>query len=53
MTNLALFTDPAEELEGIIPPGILNQAKGLAIYSVLKGGFLFSARAGSGLVIAR
>ncbi|CDH48866.1 sh3 domain-containing protein [Lichtheimia corymbifera JMRC:FSU:9682] len=47
------FCDPAEELEGIIPPGILNEAKGLAIYSVLKGGFLFSARAGSGLVIAR
>ncbi|KAI7875588.1 DUF500-domain-containing protein [Lichtheimia hyalospora FSU 10163] len=47
------FCDPGEELEGIIPPGILNEAKGLAIYSVLKGGFLFSARAGSGLVIAR
>lgn len=37
----------------IIPPHILSDAKGLAIFTVLKAGFLFSGRAGSGLVIAR
>lgn len=37
----------------IIPPEILQNAKGLAIITVLKGGFLFSGRIGSGLLIAR
>lgn len=37
----------------IIDPHILADAKGLAIFTVLKAGFLFSGRAGSGLVIAR
>ncbi|KAI8088710.1 uncharacterized protein BX664DRAFT_331189 [Halteromyces radiatus] len=47
------FIDPGEGLDKIIPSGILRNAKGLAILTVLKGGFLFSGRAGSGLVIAR
>ncbi|CDH55343.1 hypothetical protein AOL_s00004g415 [Lichtheimia corymbifera JMRC:FSU:9682] len=47
------FINPGQGLDTIIPPGILANAKGLAIYSVLKAGFLFSGRAGSGLVIAR
>jgi lipid-binding SYLF domain-containing protein len=37
----------------MIPPHILSNAKGLAIFTVLKAGFLFSGRAGSGLVVAR
>ncbi|KAJ3032621.1 hypothetical protein HDV00_007315 [Rhizophlyctis rosea] len=37
----------------LIPPHIIANAKGLAVLSVLKAGFLFSGRAGSGLVIAR
>ncbi|RKO97442.1 Sh3 domain YSC-like 1, partial [Caulochytrium protostelioides] len=37
----------------MIPPNIIGNAKGIAIMSVLKAGFLFSARAGSGLVVAR
>lgn len=45
--------DPGEGFDKIIPPSILANAKGLAIYTVLKGGFLFTARGGSGLVVAR
>lgn len=37
----------------LIPDSIITQAKGIAILSVLKAGFLFSGRAGSGLVVAR
>ncbi|KAF7721287.1 hypothetical protein EC973_004963 [Apophysomyces ossiformis] len=44
---------PGEGLDKVIPPGILDKAQGLAIYTVLKAGFLFSGRAGSGLVVAR
>ncbi|KAK0551750.1 hypothetical protein OC846_001954 [Tilletia horrida] len=36
-----------------IPKAVLQQAKGLAIFSVVKAGFVWSARAGSGVVIAR
>ena len=39
--------------EQIIPPRILKNAKGLAIITVLKAGFLFSGRAGSGVIVAR
>lgn len=37
----------------MIPPSILSNAKGLAIITVLKAGFLGSGRFGSGLVVAR
>jgi lipid-binding SYLF domain-containing protein len=37
----------------VIPRSVLENAKGFAIFSVFKAGFLFSARAGSGIVIAR
>ncbi|KAI9270042.1 hypothetical protein EDC94DRAFT_597919 [Helicostylum pulchrum] len=47
------FLDPGEGLDIIIPPSILEKAMGLAIFTVLKAGFLFSGRAGSGLVVAR
>eukprot|EP00045_Choanoeca_perplexa_P005768 m.48360 g.48360 ORF g.48360 m.48360 type:complete len:452 (+) comp13283_c0_seq1:109-1464(+) len=36
-----------------IPKGILSAAKGLAIITVVRAGFLVSVRAGSGLVVAR
>lgn len=39
--------------EQIIPPHVLKNAKGLAIITVLKAGFLFSGRAGSGVIVAR
>ncbi|KAI5951888.1 hypothetical protein KGF54_004963 [Candida jiufengensis] len=37
----------------VIPPRILKNAKGLAVITVLKAGFLFSGRAGSGVIVAR
>jgi lipid-binding SYLF domain-containing protein len=37
----------------VIPPDVLAKAKGLAIITVLKAGFLFSGRAGSGVIVAR
>lgn len=36
-----------------IPKAVLLQARGLAVFSVLKAGFVFSGKAGSGIVIAR
>ncbi|KAI8983789.1 hypothetical protein BDB01DRAFT_790109 [Pilobolus umbonatus] len=47
------FVDPGSGIDIIIPPDILENAKGLAVFTVIKAGFLFSGRAGSGLVIAR
>ncbi|EKM56490.1 uncharacterized protein PHACADRAFT_92114 [Phanerochaete carnosa HHB-10118-sp] len=40
-------------LDGVVPRSVLENAKGFAIFTVFKAGFLFSARAGSGVVIAR
>lgn len=37
----------------MIPPKVLQNAKGLAIITVFKAGFLFSGRAGSGVIVAR
>ncbi|KAI8973949.1 hypothetical protein BDB01DRAFT_729550 [Pilobolus umbonatus] len=47
------FIDAGQGVDKIIPENILEKAQGLAIYTVLKAGFLFSGRAGSGLVVAR
>ncbi|KLT46443.1 DUF500-domain-containing protein [Cutaneotrichosporon oleaginosum] len=40
-------------LDKVVPRYVLERAAGFAIFTVAKAGFLFSARAGSGLVIAR
>lgn len=40
-------------LDGVIPRSVLQNAKGFAIFTVAKAGFLFSARAGSGVVVAK
>ncbi|KAI6159512.1 hypothetical protein EDD17DRAFT_1838155 [Pisolithus thermaeus] len=40
-------------LDGVIPRNVLEGAKGFAIFTVFKAGFLFSARAGTGIVIAK
>ncbi|KAI0477648.1 hypothetical protein GGR56DRAFT_638165 [Xylariaceae sp. FL0804] len=52
---LTSFIDPRQSFgpDKIIPPHILANAKGLAILTVLKAGFLGSGRFGSGLVVAR
>lgn len=52
---LASFVKPNQVLSAndVIPPEVLKSAKGLAIITVLKAGFLFSGRAGSGVIVAR
>ncbi|CEP61757.1 Lsb3p LALA0_S03e10286g [Lachancea lanzarotensis] len=52
---LASFVKPNQILgaDTMIPPEILRRAKGLAVITVLKAGFLFSGRAGSGVIVAR
>ncbi|KAH7367508.1 SH3 domain-containing protein [Plectosphaerella cucumerina] len=52
---LTSFIDPRQAFgpDKIIPPSILANAKGLAILTVFKAGFLGSGRFGSGLVVAR
>jgi len=52
---LAQFVDPHQAFgpDKIIPPHILANAKGLAILTVFKAGFLGTARFGSGVVVAR
>lgn len=52
---LTSFINPRQSFgpDKIIPPSILANAKGLAIITVLKAGFLGSGRFGSGLVVAR
>ncbi|KAH8711961.1 hypothetical protein GQ44DRAFT_731014 [Phaeosphaeriaceae sp. PMI808] len=52
---LASFVDPKQSFgpDKIIPPQVLANAKGLAILTVFKAGFLGTARFGSGVVVAR
>jgi len=45
--------DHPESALNAIPKAVLQRARGLAVFSVLKAGFVFSGKAGSGLVIAR
>ncbi|KAJ7225901.1 hypothetical protein GGX14DRAFT_490316 [Mycena pura] len=48
------FVDSSNNgLDGVIPGAVLEQAKGFAIFTIFKAGFLFSARAGTGIVIAK
>jgi lipid-binding SYLF domain-containing protein len=49
-TIMARFRDLPESA---IPEAVIRKARGLAIMTVLKAGFLVSARGGRGLVIAR
>ncbi|KAF4972404.1 hypothetical protein FSARC_971 [Fusarium sarcochroum] len=52
---LTSFINPRQSFgpDKVIPPSILANAKGLAVITVLKAGFLGSGRFGSGLVVAR
>ncbi|KAG9284443.1 hypothetical protein G9A89_023700 [Geosiphon pyriformis] len=50
---LSTFTDPEKNDGKNIPKEIIQKAKGLAIFTVLKAGFFWSGRLGSGLVVAR
>ncbi|GAA6033393.1 hypothetical protein JCM8097_006729 [Rhodosporidiobolus ruineniae] len=51
--GIASFADPVNGLDSVIPPSILRRAKGFVFMNVAKAGFVFSARAGSGVVIAK
>lgn len=52
---LTSFIDPRQAFgpDKVIPPSVLANAKGLAILTVIKAGFLGSGRFGSGLVVSR
>ncbi|PHH62288.1 hypothetical protein CDD81_7276 [Ophiocordyceps australis] len=52
---LASFVNPRQSFgpDKVIPPSILSNAKGLAVITILKAGFLGSGRIGSGVVVAR
>jgi len=39
--------------ESVIPPAVLRDAKGVAILTVTKAGFILSGRGGTGVVVAR
>lgn len=39
--------------ENAIPPAVMRDAKGLAILTITKAGFIFSGRGGTGIVVAR
>ncbi|CED84957.1 Uncharacterized conserved protein [Phaffia rhodozyma] len=51
---LGSFVDSSNNgLDKMIPRQVMEHAKGFAIFTVVKAGFLVSVRAGSGVVIAR
>ncbi|CAG8959022.1 hypothetical protein HYFRA_00012182 [Hymenoscyphus fraxineus] len=52
---LSAFVDPRQAFspDKVIPPSVLANAKGLAILTVIKGGFIGTARYGNGVVVAR
>ncbi|KAJ3179055.1 hypothetical protein HDU85_005010 [Gaertneriomyces sp. JEL0708] len=39
--------------QSMIPPKVIAKAKGIAVITILKAGFVWSGRAGSGIVVAR
>jgi len=51
----SFLADPShpESALNAIPKAVLQRARGLAVFQVLKAGFVFSGKAGSGIVIAR
>ncbi|KAG9030215.1 hypothetical protein FRB95_004208 [Tulasnella sp. JGI-2019a] len=49
----SFITSGHKGLDKVIPGSVLRNAKGFAIFTVVKAGFFVSARAGSGVVIAR
>ncbi|ORX91218.1 DUF500-domain-containing protein [Basidiobolus meristosporus CBS 931.73] len=51
--NSFIDTSSSKGPDAIIPSNILNNAKGLAIFTVIKAGFLWSGRVGTGVVVAR
>lgn len=50
---IAILTRFQEIPEKSIPPAVLKGAKGLAILTITKAGFIVSARGGTGIVVSR
>ncbi|OQD88401.1 hypothetical protein PENANT_c004G11763 [Penicillium antarcticum] len=50
---LESFINPKLKIDGEIPRKVFKGAKGIAIFTALRAGFLGSARFGSGLIVAR
>lgn len=52
---LTSFVKPNQVIryEEVIPPHVLQNAQGLCVMTVIRAGFLFSGRAGSGLIVSR
>jgi lipid-binding SYLF domain-containing protein len=54
VNRCAIIIDQFQRMpEKAIPRKVLQHAKGLAVMSVVKAGFIFSAKGGQGLVVAR
>ncbi|KAJ7643905.1 hypothetical protein FB45DRAFT_823688 [Roridomyces roridus] len=51
----SFLADPGQPESALnaIPKAVLQSARGLAVFQVIKAGFVFSGKAGSGIVIAR
>jgi len=51
----SFLADPShpESALNAIPKAVLQRARGLAVFQIIKAGFVFSGKAGSGIVIAR
>jgi len=51
----SFLADPSQPESALnsVPKAVLQHARGLAVFQVIKAGFVFSGKAGSGLVIAR
>jgi SH3 domain-containing YSC84-like protein 1 len=50
---MSKFTTPDRINNNIIPPDIISKCCGVVILTVVKAGFVWSGRAGSGLVVAK
>src|SRR5437763_11696656 len=54
VNRCAIIIDQFQRMpEKAIPREVLRHAKGLAVMSVVKAGFIFSAKGGQGIVVAR
>jgi len=52
--SLKLFVDPKYVKDSqLIPKSVLQQCKGIAFITVIKGGFMFSGETGTGCVLAK
>ncbi|WFD33299.1 hypothetical protein MCUN1_000112 [Malassezia cuniculi] len=47
------FVHPVNGIDSVIPISVLKKAKGFAIITIYRAGFLMSIRAGTGVVVAR